>query len=307
MSNWKTYRLGELGIVITGKTPSSKTPGHFGGHIPFVTPTDFSQYIKTARIAERFLSKEGSKNLAKKVLPENSILVTCIGSQMGKVAVNKVKVVTNQQLNSLIPDDTITDADFLYYLITSMQDYLRNLATGGSTMPIINKNDFENIEVQLPPLPEQKAIASILSSLDDKIELNNRINKNLEALAQAIFKQWFIDFEFPNDNGDPYKSSGGKMVESELGEIPKGWDIGTFENVVKHRKENVKPFDAPDTIFDHYSIPAYDEDNVPAKETGDSIKSNKYRVFSNSILVSKLNPRFPRIWLVGEIDDASSI
>jgi type I restriction enzyme S subunit len=84
-------------------------------------------------------------------------------------------------------------------------------------------------------MEEQKAIANILSSLDDKIELNNKINKNLEEMAQALYKQWFVDFEFPNEDGEPYKSSGGEMIDSELGLIPKGWEIDVLTNIANYK------------------------------------------------------------------------
>lgn len=201
-----------------------KFPEHWGEILPFITPTDFDSYNKSIFQSIRSLSNSGVKSLEKKLLPKNSVLVTCIGSQMGKVAVNMVDCITNQQINSIIPFPDF-DHNFLYYSLSSKKDYLRNLATGGSTMPIVNKTDFENIELDFPPLPTQKAIAEILSSLDDKIELNNQINQNLEDLAQALFKQWFVEFEFPNEDGEPYKSSGGEMVDSEMGEIPKGWEV----------------------------------------------------------------------------------
>jgi type I restriction enzyme S subunit len=98
------------------------------------------------------------------------------------------------------------------------------MAVGGAQQNL-NAGMIKELSIFLPSLPTQTAIAEILSSLDDKIELNNKINQELEALAQTLFKQWFIDFEFPNENGEPYKSSGGEMVESELGEIPKGWVV----------------------------------------------------------------------------------
>ncbi|MDX9789340.1 MAG: restriction endonuclease subunit S [Candidatus Kapabacteria bacterium] len=224
MTNWKEYKLGEIGEVITGKTPSKKNPEQWGDIMPFVTPTDFDAYNKNIVGSIRYLSAEGINAFQKKVLPQDSVIVTCIGSQMGKVALNKKECVTNQQINSIIPHKEF-DSDFIYYVISSMQDYLRNLATGGSTMPIVNKSTFEEITIKAPDLPTQTAIAEILSSLDDKIELNNKINQELENLAQTLFKQWFIDFEFPNENGKPYKSSGGEMVDSELGEIPKGWEV----------------------------------------------------------------------------------
>lgn len=229
MTNWKEYKLGEIGEVITGKTPSKKNPEQWGDIMPFVTPTDFDAYNKNIVGSIRYLSAEGINAFQKKVLPQDSVIVTCIGSQMGKVALNKKECVTNQQINSIIPHKEF-NSDFIYYVISSMQDYLRNLATGGSTMPIVNKSTFEEITIKAPDLPTQTAIAEILSSLDDKIELNNKINQELENLAQTLFKQWFIDFEFPNENGEPYRSSGGEMVDSELGEIPKGWKVGIISD-----------------------------------------------------------------------------
>lgn len=233
MTNWKEYKLGEIGEVITGKTPSKKNPEQWGDIMPFVTPTDFDAYNKNIVGSIRYLSAEGINAFQKKVLPQDSVIVTCIGSQMGKVALNKKECVTNQQINSIIPHKEF-NSDFIYYVISSMQDYLRNLATGGSTMPIVNKSTFEEITIKAPDLPTQTAIAEILSSLDDKIELNNKINQELENLAQTLFKQWFIDFEFPNEKGEPYKSSGGALVDSELGEIPKGWEVKSLDEVAEY-------------------------------------------------------------------------
>ena len=237
MTNWKEYKLGEIGHIITGKTPSSKNPEQWGNRMPFVTPTDFDTYNKNISSSIRYLSKEGIIAFQKKVLPVGTVIVTCIGSQMGKVALNKKECVTNQQINSIVPYSEF-NSDYIYYVISSMQDYLRNLATGGSTMPIINKSNFEDITIKAPDLPTQTAIAEILSSLDDKIELNNKINQELETLAQTLFKQWFIDFEFPNEDGEPYKSSGGEMIDSELGEIPKGWELGVLDDLIDFSNGN---------------------------------------------------------------------
>lgn len=121
----------------------------------------------------------------------------------------------------------ITDKDFIYYLFVT--PYIRNIAiksmVGSSGRQRVQLDVLKSIYIFLPPISEQKEIAATLSCIDDKIELNNRINKNLEEMAQAIFKRWFVDFEFPDENGNPYKSSGGEMVESELGRIPKRWEV----------------------------------------------------------------------------------
>ena len=105
-----------------------------------------------------------------------------------------------------------------------------NKHRGGSGQPLLNQGILNSIEICIPSFPEQKTIAKILSDLDSKIELNNQMNKILEAIGQATFKHWFVDFEFPNEGGKPYKSSGGEMVESELGEIPKGWKVAELKD-----------------------------------------------------------------------------
>lgn len=129
--------------------------------------------------------------------------------------------------------DELSINDFIYYFALSpiVKDTAIKSMTGTSGRQRAQRDVIENTVVKLPFLQEQKAIANTLSSLDDKIELNNKINENLEEQAQAIFKHWFVDFEFPDENGNPYKSSGGEMVESELGMIPKGWEVKKIKNI----------------------------------------------------------------------------
>ena len=167
---WKRVKLREVGEIVTGKTPSKNNPEDWGDFMPFVTPTDYKNYRKKVNSSIRKLSKIGVNRLKNKVLPPKSILVTCIGSDMGKVVMNECNVVTNQQINSIIPHSNLIDNDFLYYNLVSLYDVLKLYGKGGTAVPILNKNDFSKIEILLPPLPEQKAIASVLSSLDDKIK-----------------------------------------------------------------------------------------------------------------------------------------
>ena len=130
-----------------------------------------------------------------------------------------------------------TDPKFIYYYLKQLN--LSHYA-GGSAVPTLNRNHIHSIDVYVPTsIEEQKAIADILSSLDEKIELNNQMNQTLEEMAQALFKRWFVDFEFPNEEGQPYKSSGGKMVESELGMIPYNWiPSNIFDNITEYSKKN---------------------------------------------------------------------
>jgi len=136
------------------------------------------------------------------------------------------------------------DTKFLYQFLKS-EDTLRTLQavaeSRSGTFPQITFTELSNLEINLPTIKEQETIANILSSLDDKIELNNKINKNLEELAQTLYKRWFVDFEFPNEDGEPYKSSGGEMVDSELGMIPKGWEAKTIDEITAFNKRGLAP------------------------------------------------------------------
>jgi len=119
---------------------------------------------------------------------------------------------------------------FWFYFLKTLRLNQRNTH---SAVPGLNRNDVYEIEKKIPGYSEQKDIAKILSDLDSKIEFSNKMNKTLEVIGQALFKRWFVDFEFPNNEGKPYKSSGGEMVDAELGEIPKGWEIREIKDCGK--------------------------------------------------------------------------
>jgi type I restriction enzyme S subunit len=188
---------------------------------------------------------------------------------------------------------------YLYYYLSQDNFFEFTVLTSkGTKMPRGDKNSIMSYEINIPSFPEQIAIAKILSDLDLKIELNQKINKVLEELSRAIFKRWFIDFEFQNEKGKPYKSTGGEMVDSELGKIPKGWKIGMIHNIATQNKEQINPVSSPEEIFSHLSIEAYDGGKTSFDQRGSEILSNKFIVTNMSVLFSKLNPRIPRIWPV---------
>ena len=170
------------------------------------------------------------------------------------------------------------DTRFLRYLIGS-REFTQHIhaITTGTAVPHISGRQIKDFTFSRPPLAEQKAIAAVLGALDDKIELNQRMNATLEAMARALFQSWFED-----------------ATQSDL---PKGWREGFVSDLATLSRDGLNPAGFPDEIFDHYSIPAYDEGQSPKPEPGSTIKSNKFCVTANSVLVSKLNPRIPRIWL----------
>lgn len=178
-----------------------------------------------------YISEERYEESPEIMLKPNDIVMTKDGT-IGKLAIIRSleqKTTVASGLFVIRVEDNSIDVDYLYYYFSSF--YFKELVKSrieGSVIPHLYQKDLVALKLPLPDLSEQKAISKILRTLDDKIEVNNQINKTLENMAQAIFKQWFVDFEFPNEDGEPYKSSGGEMVETELGMIPKGWRVKTI-------------------------------------------------------------------------------
>ena len=133
----------------------------------------------------------------------------------------------------------------------------------------------------------------MLSAYDDLIENNTRRIKILEEMGQRIYREWFVHFRFPGHENV-------RTVESELGPIPEGWRVGTVSQIAILHREGINPADFPDEFFLHYSIPSFDNNRTPVTEKGAEIKSNKYRVVPGCVLLSKLNPRIPRLWMPPE-------
>lgn len=299
MSEWKEYTLGSITTWKSGGTPSKQNPDYWNGDIPWVSAKTFT----SSRVfdSEIKITSKGLEN-GSRLAPVNSILLLVRGSGLFNdipIGIVKKPVAFNQDIKSIEVDPKVILAEYLMYWLLGNKPLLASkLEHTGIGAGKFETDIIKNLIIELPDLEIQREIISILDSIDSKIELNNQINKNLEALAQALFKQWFVDFEFPNENGQPYKSSGGEMVESELGMIPEGWTMGQLSELAFLSKENVKPFERPHEVFFHYSLPEFDNRRSPSQELGSQILSSKYLVTPLSILVSKLNPRIPRIWSI---------
>ena len=181
---WNSKKICDFGHVVTGKTPSSKIPDSYGEVIAFVTPTDFKNYTKILISSDRNLSIKGKEKLKNKILPKNSVLVTCIGSDMGKIVINKIECITNQQINAVIVSEYLTD--FLYYSLINKYGLLRSMASGGSTMPMINKSQFEQINIIVPTDDILKNFSTIVSSINEKLENNLQGNKTLIIIRDSI-------------------------------------------------------------------------------------------------------------------------
>lgn len=178
-------------------------------------------------------------------LAGTSVLVGCIGWDMGNVAMTSGRCVSNQQINavtSIIPD---VNPAYLYYWLSTKKDYLFSIASVTRT-PILSKSTFEQVKVPIPNRDTQDAIAGLLTSLDDQIDTNNQVNDNLQAVLQTLYGYWFLQFDFPDENGRPYRSSGGRMIWNDQlkREIPEGWGVASLISnpLVEPLKPGVAPF-----------------------------------------------------------------
>ena len=221
MEEWKEYRLGDIcSRVCSGGTPSSRHDEYYGGNIPWLNTkeVDFKPIYNT----EKKITQEGLENSSAKWIEENTIVVAMYGATAGKTAIAKIPLTTNQACCNLTINPTVADYRFVYYSLANKFNELASLANGGAQQNL-NAQIIKDFVISLPGIYTQKFIANILSSLDEKIENNRKINSNLEEQAKALFKSWFIDFE-------PFKD--GKFVDSELGKIPEGWEVGRYDDIV---------------------------------------------------------------------------
>ena len=219
---WKEVRLGDVCTrVCSGGTPKSTNLSYYGGEIPWLNTKeiDFNRIYST----EKTITDSGLNNSSAKWIVPNTVTVAMYGATAGKSCIVKVPMTTNQACCNLTINDEVADYEFVYYTLKNDYTTLASLANGGAQQNL-NAQIIKDYVLKMPSLADQRRIASILSSLDRKIELNNKINADLEEMAQAIFMNWFVDFE-------PFKD--GKFVDSELGMIPEGWKVGTLEDIAE--------------------------------------------------------------------------
>jgi len=273
MNGWQEYKLEDVVekfIDYRGKTPEKTLAG-----IPLIT----AKIVKNGRIESpnEFISQDNYTKWMRRGYPEINDVVMTTEAPLGEVALLKDKnVALAQRVIVIRGRGSLCDNTFLKYYLQSPfgQEELLGRASG-TTVEGIKASELRRIVVSLPPLREQQAIAAVLSSLDDKIDLLHRQNKTLEGIAEALYRHFFVD---------------NRLV---------GWEACIIGDLAFHEKIGVLPNRKPDLLFHHYSIPAFDGKCMPLLELGISIQSNKYKVTTDTILFSKLNPhKDKRIWLI---------
>ena len=272
MREWKRVKLGEVSKMnLETLSPKKKL--------------DYINYLDTGNITSNkidiiqklYINNDKVPSRAKRMISANDIIYSNVRPNQKHFGIIKdplENMIVSTGFTTITVDKNIANSLYVYYYI-SQNEIITGLQViaeqSVSTYPSIKPSDLENLEINLPPLPEQHRIASILSSLDDKIELNNRINKNLEEQASALFRRWFVDFEFPDpeNEGKPYRSSGGKFIDSELGEIPEGWRVGKLEELINIRygKDHKKLNEGNIPVYGSGGIMRYVDKAIYSEET----------------------------------------
>ncbi len=290
---WTNVEVGEVVSLVNGdrgKNYPSKADRLPSG-VPFVSAGD----LKESRIDSSgvdFIAPEHHQRLRSGHIQAGDT-VLCIRGSLGNCAFATAADEPGAISSSLVllrPDLGRADPRFIYSWVASpkTQAVISSL-DNGAAQPNVGAGEIAKIRMSLPPLATQRSISIVLGAFSDLIETNRRRIEILEEMARLLYREWFVNFRFPGHENV-------ERVESELGEIPKGWEIRTLDDTCEHMKRNLTPHKFEGEEFLHYSIPAFDADRLPSLEHGEEIRSGKYEMVEDCVLLSKLNPRFPRVW-----------
>lgn len=265
-------QLSDIIEIIGGGTPATSNCDFWNGDIPWLSVVDFNNSQKYVSKTEKTITEKGLTNSNTKLLQKGDIIISARGT-VGAIAILTKPMAFNQSCYGIRGKKHESHTDYIYYFIKSKLYELKQISHGG-VFDTITKETLKNIEIDLPCITQQKAIAAVLSNLDDKIDLLHRQNATLELMAETLFRQWFIE------------------------EAQEEWKEFSVSDFVRHKKETISPQNLPSQTFYQYSIPAFDRAKSPEICLGRKILSNKFIVTENMLLVSKLNPQTPRVWLI---------
>ena len=319
----KYSRLDEVADVIDSlhKTPKYDETAPYS----MVRATDIKEGILKLDFTYK-VTKEIYDEFSKKYKPSvDDTLIVRVGASYGRLSlVKEIGFCLGQNTAAIIPK--ISKKYVYYVLCSSLIKKQIDTFVAGAAQPTLSLKSIKSLIIPRFGDKNERRIAHILSILDEKIELNRKMNQTLEEMAQTLFKSWFVNFDPVHakagcKSDDELEASAkeigiskevlelfpSKFMESERGMIPKGWEVKPFSDIAKLDTSSVKPFNLPDTVWKHFSIPSFDSTGYPILGLGSEIKSNKYKVDPNAILSSKLNPHTPRTWLPNVKEGDSAI
>lgn len=300
---FETFNLTDLYTISSGLSKNRK---YFGTGTPFLTfkdvfdnlilPNEFSgQVITEEKEREKYSVKKGDLFLTRTSEKQNELGISAVALKDYKNATFN-GFTKRLRPNKYCENKLLPVYAAFYFRSNNFRNQVNSMSIM-STRASLNNEMISKLKITIPSLQNQMKISHILLALLKKEKINQKIIAILEELSQTLFKRWFVDFEFPDENGTPYKSSGGEMVDSELGKIPSNWKIYKLKDIASHKKETFNPKKSKEVIVKHFSLPAYDNEEQAIEEEVNKIKSNKWIINNNCVLFSKMNPDTKRIWL----------
>ena len=326
-NEWRTAKLSAVAETIISNVDKKTKPNEH----PVLLCNYTDVYRNSFILADMdFMSATATKReIAKCSLNEGDVIITKDSEKYDDIGVpalvreNVPDLVCGYHLVILRPAVSEIDGAYLFYALSAKeaQQQFHSYANGMTRFGL-RKVDIGLVEIPLPPLPAQRAISRVLGAFDDKIALNAKMNATLEAMARALFRAWFVDFEpvrakrsgrwrrgqtLPGMPAALYDLFPSELTPTELGDVPAGWGVCAFGDIVSQSLDKEKPFESPDAMFSHFSIPAYTANKMPTMNKGSTIKSVKSIVKPDTVLLSRLNPQIPRVWLVDVAADERAV
>ena len=275
------YKLKDICLKIgSGATPKGGKEAYCDEGISLIRSQNVLDFTFSYDGLAHINDQQAEKLSNVEVKPQD-ILLNITGDSVARVCTVDPRALparVNQHVAIIRPDENRVLSSYILYFHQMIKPYLLQIAAGGATRNALTKSMIENLELEVPDILSQKKIVSVLDDIQGKIRDNNEINKNLEQQAQELFKAWFVTFE----------TFGGKM--------PSSWSVAKLGDIATIKTNSFSPAKTPTVMLEHYSIPAFDEQKYPVFELAANVKSNKYILTDNSVMISKLNPGIKRVW-----------
>lgn len=300
---FKKYHLSDLYTISSGL---SKKREEFGFGYDFLTFKDvFHNIFIPEKLTE--LANTTDKERHNCSIKEGDVFLTRTSEKLNELGLSSVALkdypnatfngfTKRLRPNKLCNEILLPKYAAFYYRSQFFREQITSFASM-TTRASLNNEMISKLTIEIPSLSYQRMCINVLDSLLQKENLNYSIIDTLDQLSQTLFKKWFIDFDFPNEEGQPYKTSGGEMIESDLGLIPAKWTIVKLSSITTLLKKTFNPLKTDLTKVMHFSLPAYDKNQQPTLDNVLTIKSNKWLIEDNCVIFSKMNPRTPRVWL----------
>ena len=303
-SEWNRHKVYDIIDLISGGTPKTSVPEYWGGNIPWLSVADFNTGYRWVNKADKTITERAVSESSTVVLEKGDLIISARGT-VGALAQLTKPMAFNQSCYGIRGKQGISDVDFLYYALGEAVTELKQVAHGG-VFDTITRETFKIIELNLPPLSEQRAIAQLLGVLDKRIALFRETNATLEAIAQALFKSWFVDFDPVHAKQEGREPEGmdadtaalfpDSFEESELGLVPKGWTVGVLGDIAVSIRKQI-PTSELNTELSYIGLEHMPRQSLSICnwDNAQGLESAKAAFSKGDILFGKLRPYFHKV------------